>query len=261
MLCKKTFYPLVLLLFLSLNIGQSQINLNFRFKTGVTLTHTRFDAQYDKIPQVVGHYNTVKFITEQVTGELFSFEEYLTILNPRKSFLRPTLFVEANMEFKSWPIYALGGCGNSQYDYNSFAWWYGIGIGPQVELGYTGTNYVVFNFEARRHMDSGFDEDAIIDSFNVDEKFKADMRSFFSAPNSLGLQKAWIGYASVGFQRKLKNKYSVTGGPFLAIDFTKDIERPAGVNMSCMGIKAVFSIDLGAVEAPGPFNYFNPFSR
>lgn len=257
----KTLFVLFFSLFFNYIGAQGQINLNFRFKTGATITKTQFDAQHDKIPQIVGHYNTVKFITEQATGELLTFEDYMAILDPKTAFIQPTIFVEANLEFQQLPIYALVGCGNSQYAYNAFAWWYGVGIAPRVPIGYPENNFIVLNFEARRHTDAGFDEDAIIDSFKVNEKFKDDMRSFFSAPNSLGTQKAWIGYASVNYERKLKGNSSVMVGPFLAIDFSKDIDRPAGVNMSCVGVKAAFCIDMGRVEPAGSINYFNPFSR
>lgn len=257
----RTFIPLFLALFLFNNNLPGQITLDFRFRTGVTVTHSRFDAQHDKIPQLVGHYNTVKYIIEQTSGEVFTFDEYLEILKPRKSFTLPTIFVEGNLELKQWPVYGLIGCGNSAYDYNSFAWWYGVGIGPRIPIGYEDNYALIFNFEARRVTDNGFDEDAIIDSFGVDKQFKADMRSFFSAPNSLGPQQTWLGYASLSVQRRLKGNSSVIVGPFLTIDFTRDVERPAGVNMSCTGIKAVFSMDFGTIEKPVVLDYFNPFSR
>jgi len=261
MFCTRIFIPFLLSIFF-LNITlQGQLILDFRFRTGVTVTHSKFDAQHDKIPQLVGHYNTVKYIIEQTSGEDFTFDEYLEILQPKKSFTLPTIFIEGNLELKQWPVYGLIGCGNSSYDYNSLAWWYGAGIGPRIPIGYEEDYAIIFNFEARRVTDNGFDEDAIIDSFGVNDKYKADMRAFFTAPNALGPQKTWLGYASLNIQRKIKGYYSVIVGPFLTIDFTRDVERAAGVNMSNVGIKAVFSMDFGSFEGKGTLDYFNPFSR
>ena len=239
---------------------QAQINLDFRFKTGLSMNFTRFDAQHDKIPQLVGHYNTVKYIMEQSVGQSVDFEDYVSILAPKKTINEPTVFVEANLELQQWPLNGIIGCGNSQFDFNSFAWWYGLGFSPKLALGYSDSDFIIFSVEARRHTDSGFDEDAIINSFGADEKFKKDMRSFFTAPNSLGSQKAWLGCVSLNYQHRLAGKNSLMGGPFLAIDFTKDVDRPAGVNMTCWGIKAAFCFDLGSRSAGNWSSYFSPFS-